>query len=98
MKTLTMNGGQWELLIRIDENTKSMKSEFTKHLSDDTSEQALTRQSLSKVHDRVDLVVKDIGLVERGQEKMRSLVIGGLAVATIIISAVQVFVSYFKGG
>lgn len=89
MNGIQQNQAHWELLIRIDENTKNMKLEAAKHYADDSGEFALTKSSLSKVHGRIDVIDNDI-------QSVKNRLIGAFTLATLIISFVQVGLSFYN--
>ena len=86
MESVSLGKEQWELLIRIDENTKNMKREFSEHLQSDAAEIALVKGSLSKVHVRIDNVSTEV-------RDFRNKVVGAIALATVLISGLQLFLS-----
>ena len=56
------NKKQWELLIRIDENTKNHSKELNAHAADDIAKFALSKQSTDALHMRLDKVKNDLEL------------------------------------
>lgn len=90
MQSNTSRERDRELLIRIDENTKRMREDFLEHLKADSAEFALSRQSLSKVHERIDTTNREVASL-----KNRAIGIG-IAV-TAFVTIVQFSLSVYNG-
>lgn len=82
-----------EMLVRIDENTKNFHANITKRLDDhiagDYVEHGTQKQNVAKAHDRVDKI-------ETEQTKIKGIVIGVGAVATVLLSALQLWIAFVK--
>ena len=108
MEALLQANRHWELLIRIDENTKNLRDAMNKHVSEDSAEFAVTKQSLTKVHERIDNIKKDfavdmksieiqISAVDDQLKKFKNRVIGAMILATFIVTSVQFGINIYNG-
>lgn len=104
---VTQNQKHWEMLIRIDENTKNMNSSIQKHFIDDVSEFSIHKASLSKVHERIDVfkesfqkeiqtVDDKISTVDESVKSIKNKVVGAAVIMTVLLSSLQIGLSIYN--
>lgn len=93
----------WELLIRIDENTKNYHKAHDAHIQDDAAQFGIFRQSLEKVHLRVDEVKKEVsstnikmGVISDEIKKFKYSILGMGLLITAIVFVVNFYINVYN--
>lgn len=90
----------WELLIRIDENTKNHAKELASHAADDIAKFALSKASMDALHTRLDKTKSDLAEDQKAvREKLdKSLGFQNKMLGAILLAAfvVPILVQFWK--
>lgn len=95
------NKRSWELLIRIDENTKNHTKELATHTADDVGKFALAKASMDALHARMDKTKVELSIDQEAiKTKLdKSLEFQNKMLGAILVSAfaVPIIIQVFKG-
>lgn len=89
----------WELVIRIDENTKNQSKIIDNHMKEDISNMAISNKSVEAVHGRLDRIKNDLDLKDKAIRTewdraigFQNKLMGAIAVLVFVVPIVVSFV------